>query len=223
MNSTLSDIANPATESPEWRAAVQVAPGHYGARYIDWDKWVSFYWQIQAVVATGGRRVLEIGVGSGVVAATLKRCGIDVTTADIDASLAPDVVADACSLPFDDGEFDMVLCCEVLEHMPYEVSVRAARELRRVTHGHCLVSLPHAALSFAALVRMPILHLRELRFRVPFARRLPPGGEHYWECGRPGYPVRRIRRDLLGAGFKLVSESRPPTNYSHVFFLLGAE
>lgn len=46
------------------------------------------------------------------------------------------------SLPFEDGSFDLVLCLEVLEHIPEPVG--ALRELSRVAAGgELVISVPH--------------------------------------------------------------------------------
>ena len=57
-------------EPAPWAARVQVAPGHYGERYNDWDKWLSYYWQISHVTDAKPKNVLAIGVGSGTVCQT---------------------------------------------------------------------------------------------------------------------------------------------------------
>lgn len=49
-------------------------------------------------------------------------------------------VADLTALPFEDGSFDLVLCLEVLEHIP-EPSLALA-ELARVCRGDIVVSVP---------------------------------------------------------------------------------
>ena len=51
------------------------------------------------------------------------------------------VRGDACALPFGDRSFDLVVCLEVLEHLPEPM--RALRELRRVAGTGCLLSVPH--------------------------------------------------------------------------------
>lgn len=51
----------------------------------------------------------------------------------------------------------------------------------------------------------------------------PTGGQRYWECGRPGFPLRRFRRDLLESGFRIVSQKRPLTDYYHASFLLAID
>ncbi len=59
------------------------------------------------------KRVLDIGAGgSGYGKFFPNRLSVD-----IDPLRKPDVVADAHALPFKDGEFEMVLCTEVLEHV----------------------------------------------------------------------------------------------------------
>lgn len=50
-------------------------------------------------------------------------------------------VADVTDLPFGDGSFDLVLCLEVLEHLPHPGA--ALDELARVSGGSVIVSVPH--------------------------------------------------------------------------------
>ncbi|RLD29786.1 MAG: SAM-dependent methyltransferase [Bacteroidetes bacterium] len=54
---------------------------------------------------------------------------LDYTTTDLLSPLA-DVKADICNLPFNDNEFDVILCNHVLEHIPDDI--KAMQELYRV-------------------------------------------------------------------------------------------
>jgi SAM-dependent methyltransferase len=99
------------------------------------------------------RRVLEVGCGEGVVLATLaarlpgtRFAGLELDKtalrqARVRCPGATLVRGDACELPFGNQCFDLVVCLEVLEHLPEPV--RALRELRRVARGGCLLSVPH--------------------------------------------------------------------------------
>jgi SAM-dependent methyltransferase len=72
------------------------------------------------------KKVLDLGSGGSSYA----RYFPNRLTVDIDHLRKPDIVADAHKLPFKDGEFDMILSTEMLEHVrdPFQVE----RELRRV-------------------------------------------------------------------------------------------
>lgn len=54
---------------------------------------------------------------------------LNYVTTDLNSPLA-DVKADICNLPFQDNEFDMILCNHVLEHIPDDT--KAMHELYRV-------------------------------------------------------------------------------------------
>ena len=53
----------------------------------------------------------------------------DYTTTDLHSPIA-DIKADLCDLPFDDNQYDLILCNHVLEHIPNDI--KAMRELYRV-------------------------------------------------------------------------------------------
>lgn len=58
-----------------------------------------------------------------------KQKNLDYITTDLNSPLA-DVKADICNLPFDDNDFDVILCNHVLEHIPDQE--KALSELFRV-------------------------------------------------------------------------------------------
>jgi len=113
-----------------------------------------FLRRVSELVATERPRcVLEVGCGEGIVLATLAArlpgtrfdgLELDETALEQARMRCPGarlVRGDACELPFGDQSVDLVVCLEVLEHLPEPA--RALRELRRVTRAGCLLSVPH--------------------------------------------------------------------------------
>ncbi|MBI5502175.1 MAG: class I SAM-dependent methyltransferase [Deltaproteobacteria bacterium] len=120
---------------------------------------------------TSARRVLELGAGEGEVTCRVieaLRPALCVAT-DLAASCvrcaggrvpsACGAQVDAAALPFRDGAFDLVVACEVLEHL--DEPRRALREMRRVSGGWILASVPREplwrALNVARLRYLPAL------------------------------------------------------------------
>ncbi len=121
----------------------QVAAGHYASReYNTKERFCSFWHQLDETLSLTPRTVLEVGPGAGLVTDWLRRAGLEITTVDIDPDVRPDVAASVTELPFDAASFDAVLCCEVLEHLPWEDAEQALAELRRVTRSGVIVSVP---------------------------------------------------------------------------------
>lgn len=186
------------------------------------ERYSSYWHQVHEVMSLMPGRVLEIGIGSGLVTYALRALDVDVVTLDIDNDLKPDVVGSAASLPFEDDSFDVVLCCEVLEHLPYDSLELALSEIRRVTRSHAVVSLPDVTRSYRIFIQVPLLGIWRILLSLPLpGRDRGLDREHNWEVGRRRFPVRRIRRDIERSGFSVLQTYRVFEIPYHRFFRLG--
>lgn len=85
---------------------------------------------LAAVRPLTGRRVLDVGAGDGRLARALRGAGAHVVAVDPDPDMAGLAVG-LPDLPFQDGAFDVVVACFVLNHV--DDPRAAAAELARVT------------------------------------------------------------------------------------------
>jgi SAM-dependent methyltransferase len=129
-----------------------------------------------------GERVLEVGCGYGWISRTLWDAakidwfGVDRSVEMIQRLQADSanrglsaLVADACQLPFGDGEFDKVVCTGVLMHIAEDNT--AVHELARVLRpgGRLLCSINNALSPYSLPVRLWNHRKKGFiqRFRVP--------------------------------------------------------
>ena len=108
----------------------QVDKKHYGFdRYGFEGRFVSYYWQLKAVLSRNPQSVLEVGVGDKVFGDFIKNnIPTSYTSVDIAEDLKPDVVGSILEIPFPDKSFDIACAFEVLEHMPFDQFDRAVSE-----------------------------------------------------------------------------------------------
>jgi ubiquinone/menaquinone biosynthesis C-methylase UbiE len=93
-----------------------------------------------------GARVLDAGCGEGVL---VQEYADRLRIKGVDANYHSDLVREGSvtALPFTDGEFDEVLCLDVLEHLAFGEQSTALGELFRVLKpgGGALISVPNLA------------------------------------------------------------------------------
>jgi SAM-dependent methyltransferase len=92
-----------------------------------------------------GQKILDVGAGTGLLAAPLRNAGADVTCLDLQFELldqsridAPHVVARAEALPFPDGSFDVVTAGQCWHWFDRH---RAPAEIRRVIRAGGIVTV----------------------------------------------------------------------------------
>jgi SAM-dependent methyltransferase len=95
----------------------------------------------QTPISSAPLRVLHVAPEPGIARRLRALPNLDYLTADLDPGRA-DVQMDIAAIDFPDGQFDVVLCSNVLEHVPDDA--RAMRELRRVLvpSGFALIDVP---------------------------------------------------------------------------------
>jgi 2-polyprenyl-3-methyl-5-hydroxy-6-metoxy-1,4-benzoquinol methylase len=110
------------------------------------------------VQRTGARQVHEVGCGEGFLARQLAAEGCDVRGSDLSpttiaearrrsAGATPPIafqVADLYQLDPDRDAAELVICCEVLEHLPD--TARALYVLNQLARPHLIVSVPEEPL-----------------------------------------------------------------------------
>ena len=145
--------------------------------------------------------VLEVGCGEGyIVEFAIKINRISIIGTDLDPEIVSEarrrcpsadfVVADGLSLPYRNNSFDLVLACEVLEHVGFPENF--LEEVRRVSKRYCLVSVP----------REPIWRIMNL-LRGAYLSRLgdTPGHVQHWNA--------QALIQLLTQHFRVVSVRYP--------------
>ncbi len=199
-------------------------PGKYRSPGYDTEsRFVSYWHQLNETLSLGDGKVLEVGIGSGLLSYLLRSRGVDLTTVDLDERLEPDFVADVTGLPFEDSAFSTVVCFEVLEHLPWPSVSRALSELHRVSAGHVLVSLPDLRRKYRVFFQF---YREKWTFKkvlvLPWERRLTRSRdrEHCWEIGVKGYPLSRIEMEFRRGGFSIERQFVPFGNPYHRFFKL---
>ena len=201
----------------------QVAPDHYiNPSYDSKERFISYWHQINEIITLNPKEVLEIGIGNGFVHNYLKEKSVKIKTLDIDKSLSPDVVGSVLKLPFTSESFDIVVCYEVLEHLPYSEFPKALKEIHRVSQKHVVLSLPDVTTVYRINLELP--RIRPIKKLIPHPFHRPAqhtfDGEHYWEIGKTGYPFKRIELDIMQSNLNIIKTYRVFEFYYHRFFLL---
>ncbi len=204
---------------------IQVPKTHYTKEYDNLERFISYFYQIDFTKKLYPKKILEIGVGNKTVSNYLKNQGFNITTYDFDKKLKPDFVGDVRKMPFKNNSFDLVMCCEVLEHIPFSEFGRTLNEIRRISRKNAIISIPNSSKTIAVHIKFPgmffLFHkpLLSFVFSIPFPTKHKFDGEHYWEIGKKNYALKKIKKRIKKY-FKIKKNFRIPLNTYHQFFIL---
>lgn len=100
----------------------------------------------------GAKRTLDVGCATGFVVEALRELGLDAQGCDVSRYAVDHATAGArghvrvadprASLPWPDGEFEVVSALEILEHLAPADVPAALAELRRVCSGYLYATIP---------------------------------------------------------------------------------
>lgn len=200
----------------------QVSKEHYFEGYDSLQRFISYFYQIDSVIKTEPKTVLEIGIGNKVVSNYLKQMGFQITTCDFDKNLQPDIIADIREMPFKDNSFDTIIACQILEHIPLNDVKKALAELKRVSKKNVIVSISYNHYYIENIFRiiLPFFE-RQMHFtvKIPWFSKFVRDKEHQWELGGRGCSKKKTR-DLIKEYFKIRKEFQPILNSNRYFFIL---
>ena len=103
-------------------------------------------------------RILDAGCGDGIISNRLalsndfQVIAIDFSQAALKYVKVFTILGTVDVLPFSDRSFDLIICAEVLEHLPVDVYSRTLKQLQRVSDKYIIISVPNneqIQLSFA--------------------------------------------------------------------------
>lgn len=200
----------------------QVSSSHYRfSEYVNRERWASYWCQVQSVLRNGGQTVLYIGVGDNIVPSILELQGLDVARFDHDAQLGADYASDIREIDrsVPTAGFDVVVCCQMLEHLPFEDFETVIAKLARIAKKGLILSLPYRYRRvFDVKFKIPLIPESHIYLDIPkFWHRWRFNGQHYWEVGTRGYSRRRIDEVLRRHG-NIRRRYRPPENRYHIFY-----
>ncbi len=216
MNAVITDAE---TQLPQ-----DTQPDHYDfEKYVTRSRWASYWHQVRDTLNARPESVLVIGTGDGIVPAVLRSHGIDVCTFDCDSKLSPDFVGDVrhINAVLMGRRFDVVVCCQVLEHIVFDDFENTIQELAKCAKTRIVLSLPYRTTSICTFF-VSFLKIRppKLSFRVPhFWHKWKFNGQHHWEVGTKGFSKRQIANILLRHATPTATYLAKDNEY-HLFFIL---
>jgi len=190
-------------------------------QYNSKARWLSFWYQISESLEVSPRNVLVIGKGSGIAENVITQLSNDKTgvlTLDINYAVNSDVVGTIANLPFRKDSFDVAVCCQVLEHIPFEHFPLVMSELHKVASKRVVLSLPHGRKHVKVSCSLPFMEEKTLILKSPFTRQIRSNKQHHWEIGR-GVSLKQVRFHLSRL-FVIEKEYLNEISCDHRFFIL---
>jgi hypothetical protein len=200
---------------------MQVSKEHYNFEtYTDLRRWVSYWNQIREVLNLNPKSVLIIGSGDGVVSDYLKKHVDTVHTFDVASDLKPDIQGSVLDIDTHlSQKYDVILCCQVLEHLPYENFEKVLAKIQKFS-THLILSLPYSHTNILEIFfRLPRSISFYFNLVLPkFYKTWEFDGEHYWEIGAKSCSKKLIQNSI-SRYFVIRSKYHVEFNRYHIFYI----
>ncbi|MDP2157757.1 MAG: class I SAM-dependent methyltransferase [Nitrospirota bacterium] len=189
-------------------------------KYNSKARWLSYWYQIDETVSRRPGNILIIGKGSGIVEDSIASLApeMKITTIDIDPALSPDVIGDIRSMPFEKSSFDCLICCQVLEHIPFDQMDTVLSGFSNTVRDFAIISVPHRRKHIKLEIDAPFIGNKTIILKYPFMKRTIRSSQHFWEINRGisyGSFIKVLRKY-----FVIEKTFLNEVNCTHRFFIL---
>jgi phospholipid N-methyltransferase len=186
-------------------------------------KWIRYYsrkriphqWmQLDLLSRIDAKRILEVGPAMGAVTAMLENSGYEVTTLDymeqqFDYPKVPNIERNLLDVtPAEIRGYDAIICCETLEHLPWDKVAKILDTLYQSEAKYLLTSVPYMGFQITFDIYLnaktsrtyfSMKKLLNLRDFVP-----EPEFGHQWEVGYRQYSLKKWEAKITAAGYKII-------------------
>lgn len=196
---------------------------YFNEAYFDIRQLMAQMMQIKLIYSMKPKSMFEIGIGNGLTSSFIRSSGIEVLTADINPNLGPDICCPISEVPdkLAGRKFDVVVCCEVLEHMPLEELDRNI-EILSAIGNRLFLTLPEYTQSFglSGVFKLPRVPAKDFFFHLFVRKRIDlKGTEHFWEVGSEGSSKRNAIVERLKKHFGSVKTGRISFQPNQIYFI----
>ena len=194
---------------------------YFNNEYFSLTQLCSFAHQIHDIYKLQPENILEFGIGNGFTSTYLKRSGFTVTTVDINNNLNPDICSSINEIEkiLVDEKFDLIVCCEVLEHMPFEEFEKSISIFSNLGKKLYL-TMPNYNRNYgiSGFLRIPKFGIRSIDFSINIPIRKKLDKEHFWEINSSKFTTIKSINHILQKYYKEVSYSHYRLNPYHISF-----
>jgi len=198
---------------------------YYSEGYFEKYQLFSLSEQINLIYqyTTMESKILEIGKGNGFVSDFFKKAGFSFDTFDINENLEPDIQGNILELESLVVEkYDVIVCCEVLEHMDFTYFEKSLEQMKKVTNKYIIMTLPNCQknIGMNLQIRLPKRKVFSipLFFHTLMGKNICP--EHFWEINYTKETSQKNIENILLKHFIIKHMGYFHTNPYHHFYIL---
>lgn len=193
--------------------------GYRAHEYLNAARMSSYGHQFSLSMKSKGNSFLNVGSGNDLLSHLLSTQGKFVVNFDLNFSTSPSVCGKLPFLPFMTSCFDVILCFQMLEHLPMSFLPICLKEFARVGTRFVIISLPDV--TYEGYERLK--HISYKLFKHPKVwqkyQKTEIDVEHEWEIGLGDVKQETIEKTITANDLSLIREFRNDLHLYHHFYV----
>lgn len=193
---------------------------YYKPSYLTPIRMSSYGYQFDLAMRTNCKSFLNIGSANDILSDLLTKQDKFVVNIDLDINTKPSVNAVLPLLPFTDDTFDVVMCFQILEHMPFSIFPEMIIEIKRVTKKYIILSVPDISLSRQDRLKYKFYQMVNRPSEWSKYQNRTIDKEHFWEIGFGDISEMSLIKIFEKENLAINNNFRNKHHSYHHFFLL---